>query len=184
MIPTLYVIRRDRPARATVMDGRLATMARPRGGDWLAEEIAALRSAGVDVLVSALTESEQVELQLTAEHDLARAAGMEYFSFPILDHHAPAVSHRDLAALVAQLQKGLLDGRFVVVHCRAGIGRSSLIAAAVLVAEGLTPDESWRRVSEARGLEVPDTQSQKDWLMSFATTGPFPDFPPQGPRAF
>ena len=38
--------------------GRLSTMARPRGGDWLADEMAALRRRGVDVLVCALTDPE------------------------------------------------------------------------------------------------------------------------------
>lgn len=32
--------------------GRLSIMARPRGGDWLADEMQSLRDAGVDALVS------------------------------------------------------------------------------------------------------------------------------------
>jgi len=46
---------------------RLATMARPRGGDWLADDIAALRQAGVRVVVSALTSGEMEELELAKE---------------------------------------------------------------------------------------------------------------------
>ncbi len=46
---------------------RLAILPRPRGFDWLADDIAAARRAGVDVLVSALTETESEELGLSEE---------------------------------------------------------------------------------------------------------------------
>lgn len=45
------------------------TMARPRGGDWLVDEMAGLREAGVDVLVSALCDDEYALLDLSAEAD-------------------------------------------------------------------------------------------------------------------
>ena len=52
-----------------------------------------------------------------------------------------------------------------MIHCRAGIGRSSLLAAAVLRVEGRTADEAWQRITEARGLPVPDTDEQRDFLV-------------------
>ena len=48
---------------------RLAIMPRPRGGDWLEDEIRSLRLEGVDVLVSLLTETEARELELDSERD-------------------------------------------------------------------------------------------------------------------
>lgn len=36
--------------------GRLAVMPRPRGGDWLEDEIVSLNKMGISVLVSTLTE--------------------------------------------------------------------------------------------------------------------------------
>jgi protein-tyrosine phosphatase len=157
---TLFEIERDGP-------GRLATMAAPRGGNWVAEEMAGLRAQGVDVLVSALTDYELVELRLTDEPELARRAGLTYISFPIPDRDAPAAD-APVGDLVRHLEEHLVAGRFVVTHCRAGIGRSSLLAAAVLVQDGLSPDEAWERISVARGFEVPDTEVQEAWLASFA----------------
>jgi protein-tyrosine phosphatase len=162
MKPTLFEIERDG-------SGRIATMACPRGGDWLADEIEALRSAGVDVLVSALAESELAELRLTAEPELAKQAGLTFVSFPIPDRGVPAVV-APVSDLVGHLEELLSAGQFVVVHCRAGIGRSSLLAAAVLVREGLSPAEAWERISAARGLTVPDTEVQQAWLAAFAGT--------------
>ena len=40
---------------------RLAIIPRPRGQDWLADDIGALRNAGVDIVVSALTPAETEE---------------------------------------------------------------------------------------------------------------------------
>jgi len=161
MRPTLFVIDRSGP-------GHLATMACPRGGDWLDDELLALQTEGVDVLVSALTNSELVELRLSAEPELARQAGLTYISFPIPDRGAPEAAA--VTDLVGQLEERLTWGEFIVVHCRAGIGRSSLIAAAVLVREGLSLAEAWELISAARGLSVPDTETQRSWLAEFART--------------
>jgi protein-tyrosine phosphatase len=161
MGPTLHVV--DFPVA-----GRLATMARPRGGEDLAEEVAGLRGAGVDIVVSALTSSEYEQLALTAEPDAIRAAGMEFVAHPIVDLGVPSGDGtRELADRLAQAVTG---GRFVVVHCWAGIGRSSLIAGAVLVRLGSTPAEAWRLISAARGFRVPETPEQGEWLITFAAT--------------
>jgi protein-tyrosine phosphatase len=159
MKPAPFLIDRDGP-------GRLATMARPRGGDWLADEVAALRQGGVDVLVSALTDAELALLQLTDEQALAEQAGLTYISFPIPDR-AGGPELGAARELVERLESFLDSDQSVVVHCRAGIGRSSLIAAAVLVRERVSPDEAWDRIGAARGLTVPDTDAQREWLSAF-----------------
>ena len=45
-------------------------MSRPRGGDWLEDEIKSLGTQKVDVIVSLLTQEEVLELELTAEGEL------------------------------------------------------------------------------------------------------------------
>ena len=75
------------------------------------------------MLVSVLTNSELVELQLSAEPELARQAGLTYISFPIPDRGVPEVVAA-VTDLVGQLEERLAGGEFIVVHCRAGIGRS------------------------------------------------------------
>ena len=76
--PTLYRIPTPPP-------GRLSTMPRPRGDDWLDEEMAAFRDAGVDVLVCLLTSAEAAELGLAGEGAAAIDAGLEFHAFPIDD---------------------------------------------------------------------------------------------------
>jgi protein-tyrosine phosphatase len=66
--------------------------------------------------------------------------------------------------LVTELVDELAGGRHVVVHCRMGIGRSSTVVAGVLMAQGVQARDAWKAVSDARGLEVPDTPEQRRWL--------------------
>ncbi len=140
-------------------------MARPRGGDWLIDEMRALRESGADVIVSMLTRSEVQELDLHGEADAAAAAGLRFIALPTPDRGLPDSSRfRDL---VADIADELHADRHVVVHCRMGIGRASLVAAAVLVCEGVSPDDAWNAIAEARGLAVPDTAEQRTWLVSF-----------------
>jgi protein-tyrosine phosphatase len=60
------------------------------------------------------------------------------------------------------------------VHCRASIGRSSLLLAALLTDEGLKPDEAFRRLTKARGLKVPDTNDQVRWVERYAAAHQVP----------
>src|SRR5262249_25284547 len=50
------------------------------------------------------------------------------------------------------------------IHCRAGIGRSGLVGAAVLLHCGFTVREAFAAISKARGVQVPDTAEQSEWL--------------------
>jgi protein-tyrosine phosphatase len=141
-------------------------MAHPRGGGWLADDMAAMAGLGVRVLVSTLTDDEYDRLALAGVAEAARAAGLEYVQFPIVDRGVPDPS--DVSALADRLATDLLTGRSVVIHCWAAIGRSSLLAAATLVRLGVAPTEAWRRISAARGLTVPGTAEQHAWLDEFA----------------
>ncbi len=143
--------------------GRLGIVPRPRGGDWLEEEIRAWREAGVEVVVSLLTSEEAEELDLKAEPDCVRAEGLEYLSLPIQDYGVPA-SIEVFTQLVQRLEQTVEAGRSVAVHCRQGIGRSSVLVAAVLVAAGAGPEVAFQRIEKARGRPVPDTPEQREWV--------------------
>lgn len=147
--------------------GRLSIMPRPRGGDWLADEMAALGEAGVKVLVSLLTDEEMRELDLGAEAELCEEQGIRSLSFPIQDFSVPA-SEGAARAFLEGLKKLLLEGKHVAMHCRGGIGRSGLMAGSLLVLFGYTPQQAFKRLSTARGLDVPETDEQRAWVAAFA----------------
>jgi protein-tyrosine phosphatase len=145
---------------------RLAILPRPRGGDWLFEELAELRGVGLDVLVSLLTAEEVVELELSGEPAACAAVGIAFLSLPIADRGVPEA--RAAEALVSRLVAELALGRAVGVHCRFGVGRSSLIAASALSRRGVAVDEAFQALEEARGRKVPDVEEQRRWVERFA----------------
>lgn len=145
--------------------GRLSLMAHPRGGDWLIDEIEALKAARIDVLVSLLTPEEIRELDLGEEGPLCQEQGICYLSFPIQDRHVPSV-RADALDFLERLSRLLLEGQHIVIHCYMGIGRSALMAARLLVLNGYTPQHAIEMLSAARGLPVPETDEQRVWVVS------------------
>ena len=143
--------------------GRLGIVPRPRGGDWLADEVRSWKASQIDAVASLLTSEEAAELDLQAEESLAREEGLEYYAFPIPDYSVPR-SRADFLSFLNRLDEAVESGKNVAVHCRAGIGRSSLVVASLLVAAGLEPEEAFRRIEKARGRPVPDTPEQREWV--------------------
>jgi protein-tyrosine phosphatase len=155
--------------------GQVSIMARPRGGDWLLDEIKALRSAGVDVLVSLLTPDEVMELDLREEAECCRRQEVIYLSFPILDRRTPPFSARTFTFL-EQVHRQVSGGKHVAVHCRQGLGRAALMAASVLVLAGFSPDQAFELLSSVRGYPVPETEEQRAWVVAFSRSQRrFPD---------
>jgi protein-tyrosine phosphatase len=145
---------------------QLAIMPKPRAGDWLEDEINGLRQEGLDILVSLLTIDEIYELNLKQESEICQIYGIEFISFPILDRKVP-ISMTKTLQLSHTLLRQIQHGKKVAVHCRAGIGRSALIVASVLVCAGIEPIKAYEMITKSRGLSVPDTEAQKQWLNIF-----------------
>lgn len=143
--------------------GRLGIMPRPRGEDWLEDEILSLRQQEVFTLVSLLEKTEINELGLGQEAELCDKTGIEYVNFPIKDRGIPTDTKAALK-LVNEITNTLKKGRLVVIHCRMGIGRSSIMAVAVMVTLGFSVNTVFEQISTIRGLAMPDTKEQVDWL--------------------
>jgi protein-tyrosine phosphatase len=143
--------------------GHLGIVPRPRGDDWLAEEVRSWRDSDLDVVASLLTPDEVAEFDLQEEEARARAEGLEFHAFPIPDLGVPR-ARVDFAQLIGGLEKALASGKNVAVHCRQGIGRSSLVIASLLVSAGEEPGEAFRRIEKVRGRPVPETAEQRKWV--------------------
>ncbi len=136
---------------------KLAIVPRPRGEDWLDDEVHSLRKDGVDVLVSFLTCEEEDEHGLNNEAMRCQEVGIEFRNFPIPDRQFPE-SSKAFRSFVEELRVQWLRGRNIGAHCRAGIGRSSLLLASLLCIEGYSADDAF---------EFPDTPEQVEWVRTF-----------------
>ena len=125
MGPTFYEIE-------TIGSGLLAVMAKPVAGEWIDDEFSGLASAGLMQVVSLLEEHEAYEVGLRDEASLCEKHGLQFVSFPIPDRGTPD-SLTSFAATTKKLYRDVASGINTVIHCRAGIGRTGLVAAGVLL---------------------------------------------------
>ena len=147
--------------------GKVAVAARPRGGDWLPDDIGDWKRAGITHIVSLLTPEEEREMDLREEGGEARTQGLEFSSIPIADRQVPP-SHAKFAESLEKLNRALATGENVLIHCRQGIGRSGLVAACLLVRKGMSPGAAVEKLSALRGVSVPETTEQRDWIDHYA----------------
>lgn len=144
--------------------GLLAVMPHPSGGELLQSQMAYLANCKFDTVVSLLTETEEQALGLMGEAEAIVGLGMEFLSLPIHDMGEPT----DLQAfciLAGRLAADIEQTHRVLVHCYAGIGRSGLLSAAILVALGSDPENVFDVVTRARGAVVPETAEQRRWFL-------------------
>jgi protein-tyrosine phosphatase len=148
---------------AQIGTGYLAVMARPGIDEPLRATFMGLAKLGVNVVVSLLEPSEAEELSLSDEEAQCEGVGIVFRRLPIRDRGLPSD-----AKAISQFSKWaharIVEGCGLVFHCRAGIGRSGMLAASVLLREGLTVREAFACISAARGLTVPDTPGQLEWV--------------------
>lgn len=130
------------------VSGRLACSARPRS----TQEV-----EGFQLVINLLEDHEIQELQL---------GWLQALRLPIPDRGCPP-DRQALRQLLDRAQQSLQRGEHVLVHCRAGIGRSGLICACLLARLGVPPQGIWKLLSGLRGVDVPDTDEQKAWFASF-----------------
>lgn len=142
---------------------RLAVVPRPRGRDWLLDDLRALKERGVDTLVSLLTPEESYELGLSDEAQFCGEVGIRFLLFPIADRSVPS-SVAAFCEFIEVIDSELNNGRGVGIHCRAGIGRSSLLAACLLLRHGCKPAAAFEAIALSRGCPVPDTPEQHEWV--------------------
>ena len=150
---------------ATMGNGFLAVMACPTLDAEAPASVANIARLGIKLVVSLLEPGEARTLGLEGERLEARAHGMEFISFPIPDMGLPA-SVTEFASITKTLFAQVNDGSNTLVHCRAGIGRSGLLTAGVLLHAGMNPEEAFAYVSKMRGIRVPETPDQHDWLVA------------------
>jgi atypical dual specificity phosphatase len=134
-----------------LIDGRLAASGMP-----FPEDLPGLVRQGIDAVLS-LTERSPFP---DGTPDSVR-----HLHLPVTDMTAPSREVFDRA--VTFLRTGMAEGRSVLVHCAAGLGRTGTILAAYLVAEGLAPGEAIRRVREARPGSI-ETFDQEKSIFDYA----------------
>lgn len=136
------------------------------GGRVLSDDLDRLGALGVDRLLTLLTHDEMVLAGVASLAEEAVARGMIHRWLPIADRATPPIEAA--RRTVAEVRAALACGERVVVHCMAGIGRSGLFAACLLVSEGATADDAIALVRRVRDPDAVETAKQEAFVRSWA----------------
>ena len=147
----------------SIGSGFLATMAKPVYSKDMGDEFAGIAKTGIKQIVSLLEDHEANEVGLNDEHLLTKQHGMHFVSYPIRDRSLPE-SIDIFSKFTKDLYHQIAGGRSTVIHCWAGIGRTGIVTAGVLLHCGFSTKEAFDHISLQRGLQVPDTLEQYNWL--------------------
>jgi atypical dual specificity phosphatase len=130
----------------------LAAHAWPEGP----EQLAWLRSEGVDILVT-LTEEPLPRTWVDS-------AGLLGVHIPIQDMDVP--SSEQIDQFIATIDKAKASGMGVAIHCLAGRGRTGTLLAAYFVHQGLSAREAIRKVRDLRPGSI-EVSEQEDAIRDF-----------------
>ncbi len=126
------------------------------GGQYRRRGIARMKRRGITAVVN---------LREEFDDEAAGIAFPHYLYLPTTDDQAPTLEHLRLG--ITFIADEIEQGGQVYVHCGSGIGRAATMAAAYLVTTGLSTEDAWARIREARPFIRP-TQVQLERLEEFA----------------
>lgn len=116
------------------------------GGRILDDEWPLLSKAGLGAVVDCRAEGRDPEI-------LLGRLGIRFLHLPTPDAHD--FDDEAVARGAAWIEARRAEGRRVLVHCRAGRGRSVLLGAAALAHRGVSPDEALALIHAKRPIVTP-----------------------------
>lgn len=155
-----------------VEPGRVLAGEYPAGADEDAtlDRLRRLLDAGIDCFID-LTEPGEREPYESFLPGPYSSEPVVYLRKPIPDHGLPETAAQ-MQEILDELDAALAEGRRVYLHCRAGIGRTNLVAGCWFAAAGAPGDAALARLNErwqgsARSRTwptVPETDAQSDYV--------------------
>lgn len=138
---------RDNPSRFSWVDDYVAGSSRPM----TLEQLKWIKEQEIEVIIS-LTENPLPE-------EWVKGLGFRYFHLPIMDHSAP--SPETLKRIIDLMLKEIKEGKKILVHCAAGLGRTGTVLAAYFIArKQLSAEEAMKLVRKLRPGSIESIQER------------------------
>lgn len=132
------------------------------------EALSTLKAAGARAVVTVMPDEELAANEAGDLGARSQAQGLSWFQLPVADDSVPGPDFDASWTKTKTDIKQLLDsGERIAIHCKGGSGRTGLIAAVLLLQQGLSVEEATRQVQVLRpnALKHPVHYA---WLEKFA----------------
>ncbi|CAH0534168.1 hypothetical protein VST7929_02076 [Vibrio stylophorae] len=137
-------------------------------GSNLEESLLQLQALGVRAIVTALTEQEMANHQLSHLGQTIETLGIDWLHAPIEDDQTPdAAFLQNWLEQSKQLKDHLSKGHTIALHCMGGSGRTGLLAAHILLEQGWDEQSIVEKVQALRPNAFTKT-NQRDYLRQLA----------------
>ena len=122
-------------------------------GEYVENDIFTIQKLGVKCVIDMRSEN-------SFDTSLFESIGINYFNIPVDNYYAPELDQIDNA--IEYINSNISVDNKILIHCKEGVGRSSLIIIAYLVTTGLDLFESIKLVQSNRwGANLNNIQFQK-----------------------
>jgi atypical dual specificity phosphatase len=127
-------------------------------------DLRSLHAQGIRAIVSLperpITRFRNVDAELLRQLDIA------YLHTPIKDHYPPTIEQA--RTIVRFIRAMTAQGRPVLVHCNAGVGRTGTILHTFFIARGLTVAEARMAIQRTRPQSTLVSFAQREFLADLA----------------
>ena len=122
-------------------------------GEYTSNDIFTIQKLNVKCVIDMRSES-------LFDQSLFESIGINYFNIPVDNYFAPELDQIDNA--IEYINSNISVDNNILIHCKEGVGRSSLIIIAYLITTGLDLFESMKIVQSNRwGANLNNIQFQK-----------------------
>ena len=133
----------------------------------MGEDLESLAEQGVEAVVCLIPLAELESYGVGNLLREYRARGWPIYHLPIIDQRVTTVD--EMQAAVEWADGLLAEGRSVMVHCVAGLGRSGMFAACLLAGRGLSAEQAVAAVRRARSPRAVETRIQEELVADYAS---------------
>ncbi|MES2823249.1 MAG: tyrosine-protein phosphatase [Pseudomonadota bacterium] len=128
----------------------------------LGDSLGQLAAAGAMAVITLMPLEEMQRNAVTDLPELSAQLGLQWLYFPIEENHAPEKAfHQAWQTDKSTVHQLLTSGKSIAIHCKNGTSRAGLVAALILLEQGLPWKQVMQRVRAARpnALQLPAHQS-------------------------
>lgn len=134
----------------------------------LRTDLTELKNMGVTPLVNLMEQGEMHRWHMHDYHTEAARLGLNVRHFPIPDVSTPT-DETEFHALAQDLHTRLQAGETIVIHCLGGLGRSGMLAACLLVLDGMSAQDAIKLVRQCRSPKAVEA-NQPRYVETYART--------------